>query len=155
MDSFSFLSGPTMNTARAVKGIPALSISSGSSMPYLRTPAACILHLLECAHQDAGCAVDHVHSSHECNTCIASADLQDSNFPLWVRYNRVINFAARCVCLNILDPPEVALRQTARAAYSMNPICRTHIILLYTLRYSCQKLRLRFVGLSIIATQSC
>ncbi len=33
MDSFRRLSGPMMNTARAVSGTPALSFSSGSSMP--------------------------------------------------------------------------------------------------------------------------
>lgn len=36
IDSLSFLSGPMMKTARAVRGMPALSISSGSSMPYLK-----------------------------------------------------------------------------------------------------------------------
>lgn len=47
MDSFSFLSGPMMKTARAVRGMPALSISSGSNMPYLQhTEAACILCML-------------------------------------------------------------------------------------------------------------
>ncbi|KAG6554116.1 hypothetical protein Mapa_004032 [Marchantia paleacea] len=33
MESFSFLSGPKTKTARAVRGIPAASCSSGSSIP--------------------------------------------------------------------------------------------------------------------------
>lgn len=32
--SFSFLSGPTMNTERQVRGSPSASLSSGSIMPY-------------------------------------------------------------------------------------------------------------------------
>ena len=37
MDSFRRLSGPITNTARAVRGIPAISFSSGSSIPYLQS----------------------------------------------------------------------------------------------------------------------
>ena len=37
MDSFSRLSGPMTNAARAVSGIPAMSFSSGSSIPYLQS----------------------------------------------------------------------------------------------------------------------
>ena len=40
IDSFKRLSGPMMNTALAVRGMPSLSLSSGSSIPYLHTCAS-------------------------------------------------------------------------------------------------------------------
>ncbi len=45
MDSFSFLSGPTIKTARAVRGMPALSISSGSSIPYLNQTETWLMYV--------------------------------------------------------------------------------------------------------------
>lgn len=91
MDSLSFLSGPVMKTALAVRGMPALSISSGSSMPYLKQAHIILSRRKESPgmqrQQDVG------------------KFLQCSDFPVGICDDGVVYFATRGVGLNILDPP--------------------------------------------------
>ena len=47
IDSFKRLSGPMMKTALAVRGMPSLSFSSGSNIPYLHMCAVCWSEIYE------------------------------------------------------------------------------------------------------------
>jgi len=40
-------------------------------------------------------------------------DSQDSYFPFRIRDDWVVHLAARCICLNALDPPEPSIKQTS------------------------------------------